>query len=83
MIRVRAGISFALAEATGQGHCGLPIGELTDQAVALIAVPPDLVATALKLVLAEGDVAADTLEGGALHLPGGPVIGASRPSPTG
>ena len=28
MIRVRAGISFALAEATGEGHCGLPVDEL-------------------------------------------------------
>src|SRR3954465_5046305 len=28
MIRVQAGISFALAEATGQGHCGLPVEEL-------------------------------------------------------
>src|SRR3954466_2668421 len=28
-IRVRAGISFALAEATGEGHCGLPVEELT------------------------------------------------------
>ena len=28
MIRVRAGISFALAEATGEGHCGLPVAEL-------------------------------------------------------
>ena len=62
MIRVRAGISFALAEATGEGHCGLPVGELTAQAVALIAVPPELVATALELELAEGEVVADTLE---------------------
>ena len=28
-IRVRAGLSFGLAEATGQGHCGLPVAELT------------------------------------------------------
>ena len=28
MIRVRAGISFALAEAMEQGHCGLPEAEL-------------------------------------------------------
>jgi exodeoxyribonuclease V alpha subunit len=63
MIRVRAGISFALAEATGEGHCGLPVGELTAQAVALIEVPPDLIVTALELELAEGEVVADTLEG--------------------
>jgi exodeoxyribonuclease V alpha subunit len=28
MIRVRAGISFALAEAQSEGHCGLPLEEL-------------------------------------------------------
>jgi exodeoxyribonuclease V alpha subunit len=39
MIRVRAGISFALAEATGEGHCGLPLEELTSQTAALIEVP--------------------------------------------
>ncbi|MBI0539751.1 ATP-dependent RecD-like DNA helicase [Roseomonas sp. KE2513] len=63
MIRVRAGISFALAEATGEGHCGLPLAELTTQTAALIEVPPPLIETALELELAEGDVVADTLEG--------------------
>ncbi|MBB5696445.1 SF1B family DNA helicase RecD2 [Muricoccus pecuniae] len=63
MIRVRAGISFALAEATGEGHCGLPVGELTAQTAALIEVPPALIETALELELAEGEVVADTLEG--------------------
>ena len=28
MIRVRAGISFALTEALNEGHCGLPVNEL-------------------------------------------------------
>ncbi|WP_424139493.1 ATP-dependent RecD-like DNA helicase [Roseomonas chloroacetimidivorans] len=63
MIRVRAGISFALAEATGEGHCGLPVQELTSQTAALIEVPPALIETALELELAEGEVVADTLEG--------------------
>ncbi|MBB5695789.1 SF1B family DNA helicase RecD2 [Muricoccus pecuniae] len=63
MIRVRAGISFALAEATGEGHCGLPVGELTAQTAALIEVPPALIETALELELGEGEVVADTLEG--------------------
>jgi len=31
MIRVRAGISFALAEVIGEGHRGLPLAELTVQ----------------------------------------------------
>ena len=29
MIRIRAGISYALAEAMNEGHCGLPVEELT------------------------------------------------------
>ncbi|MBI0539071.1 hypothetical protein D9599_26350, partial [Roseomonas sp. KE2513] len=43
MVRVRAGISFALAEATGEGHCGLPLEALTAQTAALIEVPPPLI----------------------------------------
>jgi exodeoxyribonuclease V alpha subunit len=29
MIRVRAGVSYALADAMDEGHCGLPMDELT------------------------------------------------------
>jgi exodeoxyribonuclease V alpha subunit len=62
-IRVQAGISFALAEATGEGHCGLHVEELTAQTAALIEVPPPLIEAALKLELEAGEVVADTLEG--------------------
>ncbi|WP_207539526.1 SF1B family DNA helicase RecD2 [Sabulicella rubraurantiaca] len=62
MVRVRAGISFALAEATGEGHCGLPVGDLTDLAGKLLEVPSDLIETALALELEEGEVVADTLD---------------------
>ena len=62
-IRVRAGISFALAEATGEGHCGLPAEELTSLAGKLLEVPSELSEAALALELAAGDVVADTLEG--------------------
>src|SRR3954452_5721397 len=63
MIRVRAGISFALAEATGEGHCGLPVEELGTLASTLLAVEPALVRTALDLELEAGEVVADTLGG--------------------
>jgi len=63
MIRVRAGMSFALAEATGEGHCGLPVGELTAQTAALIEVPTSRIETSHELEFAEGEVVADTLEG--------------------
>jgi exodeoxyribonuclease V alpha subunit len=62
-IRVRAGISFALAEATGQGHCGLPVEELITLAGKLLDVPAGLIEAALALELEAGDVVADTLEG--------------------
>src|SRR4051812_23213469 len=63
MIRVRAGISFALAEATGEGHCGLPAEELSALASTLLEVKPDLVQTALALELEAGEVVADSLAG--------------------
>lgn len=61
MIRIRAGISYALTEAMDDGHCGLPTDELTPLAVELLDVPGELVLTALALELADGTVIADTV----------------------
>src|SRR5712664_2920543 len=61
MIRVRAGISYALTEAMDEGHCGLPAEELTPLAVELLGVPGELIQTALDLELAERTVIADTV----------------------
>ena len=61
LIRVRAGISYALTEAMDEGHCGLPTDELVPLAVDLLEVPKELVLTALDLELAEGAVIADTV----------------------
>src|SRR3954464_2791510 len=61
MIRVRAGISYALTEAMDEGHCGLPTEELVPLAVALLEVPGELVQTALELELVERTVVADTV----------------------
>src|ERR1700686_3442971 len=61
MIRVRAGISYALTEAMDEGHCGLPTEELTPLAEKLLDVPQDLIITALDLELADGTVIADRL----------------------
>src|SRR5271169_3977758 len=60
MVRVRAGISYALTEAMDEGHCGLPTEELIPLAVELLEVPKELVQTALELELADGTVIADT-----------------------
>jgi exodeoxyribonuclease V alpha subunit len=61
MVRVRAGISFALTEAMDDGHCGLPTDELLSLAEGLLEVPVELVRTALDLELADGTVVADTV----------------------
>jgi exodeoxyribonuclease V alpha subunit len=71
MIRVRAGISYALTEAMDEGHCGLPTEELAPLAVELLAVPEELVRAALDLELAEKTVVADTVgETACIFLPG-------------
>ncbi len=62
LIRIRAGISFALAEAMDDGHCGLPADELIPLAQKLLEVSADLVETALALELQDGTVIADSLE---------------------
>ncbi|MCF3947839.1 SF1B family DNA helicase RecD2 [Acidiphilium iwatense] len=59
MIRVRAGIGYALTEAMDDGHCGLPRGELRTLAAALLEVPGDLVETGLGLELDDANVIAD------------------------
>jgi exodeoxyribonuclease V alpha subunit len=63
MIRVRAGISYALAEAMDDGHCGLPEGELVPLAETLLEVPAELVGAALELELGNGAVVADDVDG--------------------
>src|SRR6202035_4457119 len=61
MIRVRAGISYALTEAMDDGHCGLPTDQLVTLAADLLEVDRDLVLTALDPELAERAVVADSV----------------------
>ena len=61
MIRVRAGISYALTEAMDDGHCGLPTTDLVPLAEELLEVGAGLIRTALDLELADGTVVADSL----------------------
>jgi len=62
MIRVRAGISYALTEALNEGHCGLPVTELSTLAEKLLEVPAALIETAITLELAEKTIVKDTVE---------------------
>jgi len=61
MIRVRAGISYALGKAMDEGHCGLPVGELLTSTAELLEVAASLIETALALELEVGDVVADSV----------------------
>ena len=61
MVRVRAGISFALTEAMGNGHCGLPKADLAKLAEKLLEVSSDLISHAMDQELAEGAVTADSI----------------------
>jgi exodeoxyribonuclease V alpha subunit len=63
MIRVRAGISYALTQAMDEGHCGLPTEELVSLAATLLETSAAIVQTALALELADGAVIADEVGG--------------------
>jgi exodeoxyribonuclease V alpha subunit len=63
LVRIRAGISYALAEAMNEGHCGLPVEELTALTGRLLDVSDDLITTALGLELEAGNVVTDLLQG--------------------
>ena len=59
---MRAGITFALAEAMDDGHCGLPQEELVALTRELLEVSAELVDLALGLELQDGTVVADDLD---------------------
>jgi exodeoxyribonuclease V alpha subunit len=71
MIRIRAGISYALTEAMAEGHCGLPTSELQTLAAELLDAPQELVAAALDLETSDGNVIADTVDGTSCAFLGG------------
>ncbi|WP_408902073.1 ATP-dependent RecD-like DNA helicase [Roseomonas genomospecies 6] len=63
MIRARAGIGYALAEATDQGHCGVPVAELIPMAVKLLEIDASILEDAAELERQDGAVIADSLGG--------------------
>ena len=58
-IRLQAGVSHALAEAMGEGHCGLPAADLRPLAAELLEAPEGLVQSAVEAELAAGTLVAD------------------------
>ena len=55
-LRAQAGVSYALAEAASQGHCGLPHQELVNLAIKLLDIPAPIIEAAIA-----GEIAGDVL----------------------
>jgi exodeoxyribonuclease V alpha subunit len=62
LIRVQAGISYALTTAMNDGHCGLPEDLLIRLCQDLLQVSADLIQQALSRELASGEVVQDVIE---------------------
>ena len=61
--RAQAGVSYALTEASAEGHCGLPHAELVQLAVKLLDIPAPIIEDAIRQELTEETVIADTVAG--------------------
>jgi exodeoxyribonuclease V alpha subunit len=59
--RVKAGLQFALSEASGDGHCYLPEAELVAKATGLLGVDGGLAGRCLEELVAEEGVVAEPL----------------------
>jgi exodeoxyribonuclease V alpha subunit len=62
--RVKAGLRYTLSEATDSGHCYLPQPQLVADAVKILNVPADLVASCLDALVAAEGVVRETLPDG-------------------
>ena len=61
LIRARAGISYTLMEAMGDGHCALPEEELLALAEKLLEIAAPALAEALAMEVRAGNVVADAI----------------------
>ncbi|MFS0757462.1 helix-hairpin-helix domain-containing protein [Noviherbaspirillum sp. 1P10PC] len=62
-LRARAGVPYALLEATGEGHCDVPRSELVSLAVKLLDIAQSVIEEAIDQELAEQVVIVDTVDG--------------------
>ena len=60
-LRAEAGVSYALSEASGQGHCGLPYTELVPLAVKLLDIPAAVIETAIAQEIEDQVLIPDTV----------------------
>lgn len=63
LIRACAGLSHVLLEATGEGHCALPMDLLKDLAGKLLLVEDKVVTEALERTLGSRDLVKETING--------------------
>jgi exodeoxyribonuclease V alpha subunit len=63
LLRACAGLGHVLIEATGEGHCALPVELLKDEACKLLLVEEKIVADALQRTLASNDLVKETING--------------------
>jgi exodeoxyribonuclease V alpha subunit len=63
LIRACAGLSHVLIEATGEGHCALPVELLKEEAGKLLLVDDKIVTAALERTLASHDLVQETIDG--------------------
>ncbi len=63
LIRACAGLSHVLIEATGNGHCALPVELLRDEAGKLLLVDDKIVTEALERTLASKDLVKEDISG--------------------
>src|SRR5207247_7379450 len=61
LVRACAGLLHVLLEATGEGHCALPVSTLKEEASKLLSVKEENIDRAFERSLAVGDVASDRL----------------------
>ncbi len=63
LIRACAGLSHVLVEATGEGHCALPVELLKEEAGKLLAVKEEIINAALEKTLAGGELVREVIGG--------------------
>jgi len=63
LIRGCAGLSHVLMEATGEGHCALPVELLRDEAGKLLLVEDKIITEALERTLANKDLVKEMISG--------------------
>jgi len=74
--RVKAGLQFALSEASDDGHCYLPETQLVDRATELLGVDAELARRCLEELVAEEGVVAEPLAAAAVSA--GDLAGTGR-----